>query len=190
MKPGLVADSEDDILDEAVRLTKSFNETVKARADRDPAFRCALVAEAVNCLVEGDVATMKTILRDSLASCPWNAKSDAEVLTALMERATNAAWPPCDVFLAVAIGFAARRSGLLAGTGAGAGKAEDNPAWSFQDIEEGRLAAAKPLVDRLSDAALVAYCLRQAELFNAGAGNGVSAEAWLLESVAWRVNGA
>lgn len=45
-------------------LTCQFEPTVKARADRDPDFRRALVAEAVNAFVEGDIATMKTLLRD------------------------------------------------------------------------------------------------------------------------------
>jgi DNA-binding phage protein len=45
-------------------LTRDFKDTVKARADRDPAFRKALVAEAVNCLVNNDLETMKILLRD------------------------------------------------------------------------------------------------------------------------------
>lgn len=45
-------------------LTKDFRETVKARADRDPEFRRALLAEAVQAFIEGDVATGKTLLRN------------------------------------------------------------------------------------------------------------------------------
>jgi DNA-binding phage protein len=45
-------------------ITRDFKDTVKARADRDPDFRKALVAEAINCFAGGDVATMKVLLRD------------------------------------------------------------------------------------------------------------------------------
>jgi DNA-binding phage protein len=44
-------------------LTRSFNETVRARATRDPAFRAALFSEAVQALLTGDVATAKATLR-------------------------------------------------------------------------------------------------------------------------------
>jgi len=47
-----------------VALTREFKETVKARAERDPAFRAALLKEAVELLLEGDVATGKAVLRD------------------------------------------------------------------------------------------------------------------------------
>lgn len=45
-------------------LTRSFRETVKARLEREPAFRQALLAEAVNTLIEGDLETGKDVLRD------------------------------------------------------------------------------------------------------------------------------
>ncbi|MEQ8321853.1 MAG: transcriptional regulator [Rhodospirillales bacterium] len=45
-------------------LTREFKQTVKARVDRDPAFRQALFAEAVGLMMEGDVATGKALLRD------------------------------------------------------------------------------------------------------------------------------
>lgn len=44
-------------------LTRSFKDTVKARADRDPAFRDALLAEAVDQFLAGDLATGKAVLR-------------------------------------------------------------------------------------------------------------------------------
>jgi hypothetical protein len=40
-------------------LTKEFKETVKARADRDPAFRQALLTEAAEQLLSGDLETGK-----------------------------------------------------------------------------------------------------------------------------------
>jgi len=43
-------------------LTRSFNETVKARAGRDPAFRAALFTEAVEALLAGDLDTAKIAL--------------------------------------------------------------------------------------------------------------------------------
>jgi DNA-binding phage protein len=45
-------------------LTRNFKETVKARAERDIAFRAALLSEAVEALLDGDTATGKTVLRD------------------------------------------------------------------------------------------------------------------------------
>jgi putative addiction module killer protein len=45
-------------------LTREFRETVKARAGSDPAFRAALLSEAVDLFVSGDVLTGKAVLRD------------------------------------------------------------------------------------------------------------------------------
>jgi DNA-binding phage protein len=45
-------------------LTREFKETVKARAEHDPAFRDALLTEAINQLLSGDVETGKAVLRD------------------------------------------------------------------------------------------------------------------------------
>jgi DNA-binding phage protein len=45
-------------------LTKDFRETVKARADRDPAFRAGLYQEAVQAMLDGDFDTAKILLRD------------------------------------------------------------------------------------------------------------------------------
>ena len=45
-------------------LTRSFKNTVKARAERDPAFRDALLTEAVDQLLAGDIETGKAVLRD------------------------------------------------------------------------------------------------------------------------------
>ena len=45
-------------------LTRSFKETVKARAQRDAAFREALLAEGIDALLTGDMDTGKAILRD------------------------------------------------------------------------------------------------------------------------------
>lgn len=45
-------------------LTRDFRETVGHRAKRDRAFRVALLTEALDGLLAGDVATGKAILRD------------------------------------------------------------------------------------------------------------------------------
>ncbi len=45
-------------------LTRDFKDTVKARASQDPAFRAALLSEAVELLLSDDVATGRNVLRD------------------------------------------------------------------------------------------------------------------------------
>lgn len=45
-------------------LTQSFKKTVKSRVERDPAFRAALLQDALQTLLDGDLATGKTVLRD------------------------------------------------------------------------------------------------------------------------------
>jgi DNA-binding phage protein len=47
-----------------VALTRDFRETVKARVEADPAFRAALLREAVECFLAGETETGKSILRD------------------------------------------------------------------------------------------------------------------------------
>jgi DNA-binding phage protein len=43
-------------------LTREFKETVRERAQRDPAFRLALIEEAVESLLDGDLDSGKSIL--------------------------------------------------------------------------------------------------------------------------------
>jgi DNA-binding phage protein len=45
-------------------LTRDFKETVKARVERDAAFRRELLREGVECLLVGDIQTGKAVLRD------------------------------------------------------------------------------------------------------------------------------
>jgi DNA-binding phage protein len=45
-------------------LTREFKDTVKARIDRDPRFRKALLKEAVELMLAGDLAAGKAVLRD------------------------------------------------------------------------------------------------------------------------------
>jgi TolA-binding protein len=57
----------------AMPLTRNFNDLVKSRVEADPAFRQALFREAVQTMLDGDVATAKSVLRDYI-----NAGSEAE----------------------------------------------------------------------------------------------------------------
>jgi DNA-binding phage protein len=45
-------------------LTHDFKETIRARAQRDPTFRRALLRESVECILNGDLDTGKSVLRD------------------------------------------------------------------------------------------------------------------------------
>jgi DNA-binding phage protein len=45
-------------------LTRTFKSTIKARADRDPKFRAALLREAADCLLGGDWTTARALMRD------------------------------------------------------------------------------------------------------------------------------
>jgi len=45
-------------------LTRPFIETVKERAAADPDFRAAMLAEATECFLNGEVDVAKTMLRD------------------------------------------------------------------------------------------------------------------------------
>ena len=67
-------------------LTKDFKDTIQARAQRDPAFRKALLQEGVECLLAGDVDTGKAVLRDYInatigfeRNCPGSSTSRARV---------------------------------------------------------------------------------------------------------------
>jgi DNA-binding phage protein len=48
----------------AMALSRSFKDTVKARADRDPEFRAALLGEAVEAFAAGDADSGKALIRD------------------------------------------------------------------------------------------------------------------------------
>mgnify|MGYP001346161594 CR=1 FL=1 len=45
-------------------LTRDFKATLKARADGDPAFRAALLSDAIELLLAGDLDTGKIVLRN------------------------------------------------------------------------------------------------------------------------------
>ena len=60
-------------------LTKDFRDTVKARAERDPAFRAGLYQESVQCLLDGDLATAKILLRDFINATVGFARLGARI---------------------------------------------------------------------------------------------------------------
>jgi hypothetical protein len=62
-------------------LTRHFKETIKARAEKDSAFREALLTEALDCFLAGDTETGKAILRDYI-----NATIGFEALGTLTEK--------------------------------------------------------------------------------------------------------
>lgn len=45
-------------------LTREYKETIRARVQRDPKFKEALLKEAIECLLAGDVDIGKSILRN------------------------------------------------------------------------------------------------------------------------------
>ena len=45
-------------------LTHDFKETIRARAQSDPDFRQALLREAIECVIHGELAIGKAVLRD------------------------------------------------------------------------------------------------------------------------------
>ncbi|HSX20532.1 MAG TPA: transcriptional regulator [Gammaproteobacteria bacterium] len=51
-------------------LSRSFKETVRARALKDPAFRRALLEESMNEFLSGDLEVAKSLLRDYINAGP------------------------------------------------------------------------------------------------------------------------
>jgi len=45
-------------------LTRDYKETIRARIQSDPAFKAALLIDALECFLSGDVETGKIVLRD------------------------------------------------------------------------------------------------------------------------------
>jgi len=48
--------------------TRDYKETIRARVQRDPAFREALLKDALGCFLSGDVETGKIVLKDFIKS--------------------------------------------------------------------------------------------------------------------------
>jgi putative addiction module killer protein len=60
---GEITRSENAAKDDAMPLTRNFRDTVRARAEREPAFRRALFQEAVQALLQGETDEGRTALR-------------------------------------------------------------------------------------------------------------------------------
>lgn len=94
-------------------LTKDFRETVKARAERDEAFRLALLEEALDTLIEGDVSLGKQLLRDYVnATIGFERLAEAvgKSPKSLMRMLSTAGNPTANSLFAV-IGHLQRSSG-------------------------------------------------------------------------------
>ncbi len=65
-------------------LTREVQETIQERARRDAAFREALLKEAVDALLSGDVETGKTVLRDYI-----NATVGFDKLASVTKKSTK-----------------------------------------------------------------------------------------------------
>ena len=85
-------------------LTRSFKDTVKARVEREPAFREALPAEAVDSLIAGEVEVGKAMLRDFINATVGFEKLSADVGTpakSLMRMLSAAGNPTASNLFAV-----------------------------------------------------------------------------------------
>ena len=49
-------------------VTRSFRETVQARATNDPHYRYGLLTESMDAMLSGDLETGKSLLRDYILS--------------------------------------------------------------------------------------------------------------------------
>lgn len=95
-------------------LTRSFKDTVKARAERDPEFRVGLFSEALDALLSDDLETGKALLRDYV-----NATVGFEVLAteldkspkSLMRMLSNKGNPRADNLLGM-VGHLKKREGV------------------------------------------------------------------------------
>jgi DNA-binding phage protein len=105
-------------------LTRDFKETVKARADRDPAFREALLTEAVEHLITGRVDVGKAVLRDYINATMGFArlaKATGTPSKSLMRMLGPKGNPRANNLLAM-IGKLQRVSGVRLAVGTGARK--------------------------------------------------------------------
>jgi len=62
-------------------LTRGFKETIQARVKKDPAFRRALLKDAIETMLTGDIDTGKAVMRDYI-----NATIGFEKLGSLTKR--------------------------------------------------------------------------------------------------------
>jgi DNA-binding phage protein len=95
-------------------LTRDFKETIRARVERDPKFRKALLREGVEAMLAGDVATAKTILRDYInATVGFSDLAEATHIPSksLMRMLGPAGSPRADNLFEI-VSFLQRREGV------------------------------------------------------------------------------
>jgi DNA-binding phage protein len=97
-----------------VPLTRDFKEIIRARVERDPRFRRALLREGVEAMLAGDVATAKTILRDYInATVGFTDLAEATQIPSksLMRMLGPVGNPRADNLFEI-LGFLQRREGV------------------------------------------------------------------------------
>lgn len=95
-------------------LTRDFKETIRARVERDPRFRKALLRESLESLLAGDIATAKAILRDYInATVGFTELSEATKIPSksLMRMLGPAGNPRADNLFEV-VSFLQQREGV------------------------------------------------------------------------------
>jgi DNA-binding phage protein len=95
-------------------LTRDFRETIRARAQRDAAFRRELLREAVESFLTGDVDTGKAILRDYINATvgfPTLAEATDKSAKSLMRMLGPSGNPHARNLFAV-LGYLQRREGV------------------------------------------------------------------------------
>jgi DNA-binding phage protein len=95
-------------------LTRNFKETIRARVERDPKFRKGLLREGIASMIEGDIATAKTILRDYInATVGFTELAEATHIPSksLMRMLGPSGNPRADNLFEV-VGFLQRREGV------------------------------------------------------------------------------
>ncbi len=95
-------------------LTRGFNDLIKSRVAADPAFRQALLQEAVQTMLDGDVATAKSVLRDTINATigfDWLAQATGTPAKSLMRMFGRQGNPTAEHLLGV-ISVLQRQTGV------------------------------------------------------------------------------
>jgi DNA-binding phage protein len=95
-------------------LSREFKKTIRARVERDPKFRKALLREGVEAMLAGDVATAKAILRDYInATVGFSDLAEATHIPSksLMRMLGQAGNPRADNLFEI-VSFLRRREGV------------------------------------------------------------------------------
>lgn len=95
-------------------LTRDFKDTIKARAERDPAFRRGLFQEAIEAFLSNDTETGKLLLRDYVNATVGFEKLGAELdksPKSLMRMLSSQGNPRADNLFAV-VGHLRKQEGV------------------------------------------------------------------------------